>query len=62
VPQIRPTIMVLQTLAAVGPFHGCARHARIEQVCGGRVQLGMGILDPGLIAWQRSMRCVRRPR
>ena len=42
-------IMVLQTLAALGPSHGYAMAARIEQVSGGRVQLNMGTLYPGLM-------------
>src|SRR3954451_3810260 len=41
--------MVLQTLAALGPSHGYAMAARIEQVSGGRVQLNMGTLYPGLM-------------
>lgn len=42
-------IMVLQTLAALGPSHGYAMAARIEQVSEGRVQLNMGTLYPGLM-------------
>ena len=42
-------IMVLQTLAALGPSHGYAMAARIEPVSGGRVQLNMGTLCPGLM-------------
>jgi PadR family transcriptional regulator len=42
-------IMVLQTLAALGPSHGYAMAARIEQVSGGHVQLNMGTLYPGLM-------------
>ena len=42
-------IMVLQTLAALEPSHGYAMAARIEQVSGGRVQLNMGRLYPGLM-------------
>jgi transcriptional regulator len=42
-------IMVLQTLAALGPSHGYAMAARIEQVSSGRVQLNMGTLYPGLM-------------
>jgi PadR family transcriptional regulator PadR len=42
-------IMVLQTLAALGPSHGYTMAARIEQVSGGRVQLNMGTLYPGLM-------------
>ena len=39
-------IMVLQTLAALGPSHGYAMAARIEQVSGGRVQLNWGRCIP----------------
>ena len=42
-------IMVLQTLATLGPSHGYAIAARIEQVSAGRVQLNMGTLYPGLM-------------
>jgi PadR family transcriptional regulator PadR len=42
-------IMILQTLAMLGPSHGYTIAARIEQVSGGRVQLNMGTLYPGLM-------------
>jgi PadR family transcriptional regulator, regulatory protein PadR len=42
-------IMILQTLATLGPSHGYAIAARLEQVSGGRVQLNMGTLYPGLM-------------
>ncbi len=42
-------VMILQTLATLGPSHGYAVAARIEQVSGGRVQLNMGTLYPGLM-------------
>ena len=42
-------IMILQTLATLGASHGYAIAARIEQVSGGRVQLNMGTLYPGLM-------------
>lgn len=42
-------IMILQTLATLGPAHGYAIAARIEQVSSGRVQLNMGTLYPGLM-------------
>ena len=42
-------IMILQTLATLGPSHGYGIAARIEQVSGGRVQLNMGTLYPGLM-------------
>ena len=42
-------IMVLQTLATLGPSHGYTIAARIEQVSNGRMQLNMGTLYPGLM-------------
>ena len=42
-------IMILQTLATLGSSHGYTVAARIEQVSGGRVQLNMGTLYPGLM-------------
>jgi PadR family transcriptional regulator len=42
-------LMVLQTLAALGPLHGYAIAARLEQASGGSLQLNMGTLYPGLM-------------
>src|SRR5437867_10670458 len=42
-------LMVLQTLAALGPLHGYAIAARLEQVSRGSLQLNMGTLYPGLM-------------
>src|ERR1700737_1183954 len=42
-------LMVFQTLAAMGPSHGYALAARLEQVSGGALQLNMGTLYPGLM-------------
>ena len=42
-------IMVLQTLATLGPVHGYAIAARLEQVSHGAIQLNMGTLYPGLL-------------
>jgi len=42
-------LMILQTLAAMGPQHGYAIAARLEQVSGGALQLNMGTLYPGLV-------------
>ena len=42
-------IMVLQTLATLGPVHGYAIAARLEQVSNGAIQLNMGTLYPGLM-------------
>ena len=39
-------LMVLQTLATLGPLHGYAISARIEQKSGGAIQLNMGTLRP----------------
>jgi PadR family transcriptional regulator PadR len=42
-------LMVLQTLATLGPSHGYAIAARLGQVSGGALQLNMGTLYPALI-------------
>ena len=42
-------LMVLQTLAALGPQHGYAIAARLEQVSNGALRLNMGTLYPGLM-------------
>jgi transcriptional regulator len=42
-------VMVLQTLATLGPQHGYAIAARLEQVSSGAVRLNMGTLYPGLM-------------
>jgi transcriptional regulator len=42
-------LMVLQTLATLGPLHGYALAARLEQVSHGALQLNMGTLYPGLM-------------
>ena len=42
-------LMVLQTLGALGPQHGYAVAARLEQVSGGALQLNMGTLYPALM-------------
>ena len=39
-------LMVLQTLATLGPQHGYAIAARLEQVSSGALQLNMGTLYP----------------
>lgn len=49
-------LMVLQTLATLGPMHGYAIAARLEQVSGGALTLNMGTLYPGLMRLeQRSL-------
>ena len=42
-------LMVLQTLDSLGPLHGYAIAARLEQVSGGALRLNMGTLYPGLM-------------
>ena len=42
-------LMVLQTLATLGPTHGYAVATRLEQVSRGSLQLNMGTLYPGLM-------------
>src|SRR5436189_5685384 len=42
-------IMVLQTLTTLGPVHGYAIAARLEQVSDGAIHLNMGTLYPGLM-------------
>jgi transcriptional regulator len=42
-------LMVLQTVAALGPLHGYAIAGRLEQVSKGALQLNMGTLYPGLM-------------
>ena len=42
-------LMLLQTLATLGPLHGYAIAARLEQVSSGALQLNMGTLYPGLM-------------
>src|SRR4029453_18558303 len=41
--------MVLQTLETLGPQHGYAIAARLEQVSSGALQLNMGTLYPDLM-------------
>src|SRR5258708_2710567 len=42
-------LMVLRTLATIGPLHGYALSARLEQASGGAIQLNMGTLYPALM-------------
>jgi transcriptional regulator len=49
-------LMVLQTVSAMGPLHGYAIAARLEQISGGSLQLNMGTLYPALMRLeQRGM-------
>ena len=41
--------MVLKTLDTLGPLHGYAIAARLEQVSGGAIRLNMGTLYPALM-------------
>ena len=42
-------LMVLQTVETLGPLHGYAIAARLEQVSAGSLRLNMGTLYPALI-------------
>jgi PadR family transcriptional regulator PadR len=42
-------LMVLRTLESIGPRHGYAISARLENVSGGALQLNMGTLYPALM-------------
>ena len=42
-------LMLLQTLAALGPSHGYAIAARLDKVSGGAIRLNMGTLYPALM-------------
>jgi PadR family transcriptional regulator PadR len=42
-------LMVLQTVASMGPQHGYAIASRIEQASGGMLELNMGTLYPALM-------------
>ena len=42
-------LLVLQTLDTLGPLHGYAIAARLEQVSSGALQLNMGTLYPALM-------------
>src|ERR1044071_3157343 len=46
-------LMILQTLATLGPLHGYAIAARLEQVSDGAVHLNMGTLYPGLMKMEQ---------
>jgi len=47
-------LMVLQTLASLGPLHGYAIAGRLEQVSGGALVLNMGTLYPGLMRLEQQ--------
>src|ERR687892_2207245 len=46
-------LMVLQTLDSLGPLHGYAIAARLEQISGGALQLNMGTLYPALMRMEQ---------
>ena len=46
-------LMVLRTLATLGPQHGYAIASRLEQVGQGVLQLNMGTLYPALVRLER---------
>jgi len=47
-------LMVLQTVSVLGPMHGYAIAARIDQVSGRAIQLNMGSLYPALMRLEQS--------
>ena len=47
-------LMVLQTLAALGPQHGYAIGARLAQASSGALTLNMGTLYPGLMRLEQQ--------
>ena len=47
-------LMALQTLATLGPLHGYALAARLEQVSRGALRLNMGTLYPGLMRLEQQ--------
>lgn len=51
-------VMVLQTLEALGPQHGYAIAARLEQVSSGALHLNMGTLYPSLMRLEQRG-CIR---
>src|SRR5947209_15180199 len=42
-------LMLLQTLATLGPLHGYSIAARLEQISAGALKVNMGTLYPGLM-------------
>src|SRR2546428_131477 len=48
-------LMVLHTLDVLGPLHGYAIAARLEQVSGGAHRLNMGTLYPGLMRLESTL-------
>ena len=48
------TLMVLQTLAIMGPQHGYGLARRIEQISGDRLSLNYGTLYPSLLKLEQE--------
>jgi PadR family transcriptional regulator len=46
-------LMILQTVATLGPMHGYAVAARLEQISSGALQVNMGTLYPGLLRMEQ---------
>lgn len=51
-------LMILQTLASMGPLHGYAIAGRLSRVSDGTLRLNMGTLYPGLLRLEQRG-CVR---
>jgi PadR family transcriptional regulator len=47
-------LMLLQTVATLGPLHGYAIAARLEQVSAGALRINMGTLYPGLMRMEQQ--------
>jgi PadR family transcriptional regulator len=47
-------LMILQTVASLGPLHGYAVATRLEQVSHGALRLNMGTLYPGLLRLEQQ--------
>jgi transcriptional regulator len=47
-------MMLLQTVATLGPLHGYAIAARLEQVSDGALRINMGTLYPGLMRLEQQ--------
>src|SRR5690348_12815730 len=47
-------VMILQTVATLGPMHGYAVAARLEQASKGALQVNMGTLYPGLLRLEQG--------
>ena len=52
-------VMILQTVATLGPMHGYAVAARLEQASKGALQLKVGTLYPGLLRLEQKLAHIR---